>query len=164
MGHRVAVLKDGLLQQCDTPRALYDSPANAFVAGFIGSPAMNLRTAPVADDALRIGGLRVPLPRETMTAIREQGLTEVTIGVRPESLSLAPTGTDDAFDLVVELVEELGADALVHGSVADEPGSARLVMRVDGRTPPALGQTVRVVLRNSEEIHLFDAETGERLV
>ncbi|GAA4412218.1 ABC transporter ATP-binding protein [Actinokineospora soli] len=163
MGHRVAVLKDGLLQQCDTPRALYDSPANAFVAGFIGSPAMNLREAPVSGGGVVIGGMTVPLTRDAFNAAAKHNLQTVTVGVRPESLSLAPADTAQAFDLTVELVEELGADALVHGTVAGESG-ARLVMRVDGRTPPALGQIVRVTLRHPEEIHLFHPESGDRLI
>ncbi|WP_285502737.1 TOBE domain-containing protein, partial [Actinokineospora sp. NBRC 105648] len=164
MGHRVAVLKDGLLQQCDTPRALYDRPANAFVAGFMGSPSMNLRDVAVADGALRLGALNVPLTRDTVAAIRQHNLSEVTLGFRPESLGLVAPGTPNAFDLVVELVEELGADALVHGSLAGEPTAPRLVLRADGRTPPSLGQTVRVVLRHPEEIHVFHPESGDRLI
>ncbi|MGH3864401.1 ABC transporter ATP-binding protein [Actinokineospora sp.] len=163
MGHRVAVLKDGLLQQCDTPRALYDRPANAFVAGFIGSPAMNLHAGTVAGDAVRLGGLDIALPRDTVAAIRAQQLATVTVGVRPESLTVVPSGTADAFGVVVDLVEELGADALVHGHVAGETGD-RLVIRVDGRTPPSLGQEVTVSVRDPEELHLFHPETGERLV
>ncbi|GAA1228607.1 hypothetical protein GCM10009676_08800 [Prauserella halophila] len=68
MGHRVAVLKDGTLQHCDTPRNLYERPVNAFVAGFIGSPAMNLKTVAVGDDGARLDGLSVPLPRATLAA------------------------------------------------------------------------------------------------
>ncbi|RLK61379.1 ABC transporter ATP-binding protein [Actinokineospora cianjurensis] len=164
MGHRVAVLKDGLLQQCDTPRALYDNPANAFVAGFIGSPSMNLRTSMVGSGTLALGELNVPLTRDTVAAIAKENLGTVTVGIRPESLGLVPAGSPNAFDLVVELVEELGADALVHGSVANDPTGPRLVLRVDGRTPPGLGQTVRVVLRDPSEIHLFHPESGDRLI
>src|SRR4051795_43712 len=68
MGHRVAVLKDGLLQQCDTPRALYDRPANAFVAGFIGSPAMNLKTVPLTSEGAKLDGIVVPLSRASLDA------------------------------------------------------------------------------------------------
>src|SRR5207302_9920031 len=88
MGHRVAVLKDGLLQQVDTPRGLYDRPCNAFVAGFIGSPAMNLRRARIDDGAALLGGARVPLTREVVTAA---GSDEISLGVRPEALSLGGT-------------------------------------------------------------------------
>jgi multiple sugar transport system ATP-binding protein len=160
MGERVAVLKDGLLQQCDTPRELYDHPANAFVAGFIGSPAMNLATFPVDTGGVRVGELLVPLPRTTLAAAGDQGLREVTVGVRPESLWLA--GTDDeAFGLDVELVEELGADAYVHGVTGE--GSTRVVVRADGRTPPRPGERVRVGLRDAGEVHAFHPDTGERL-
>ncbi|CRK57904.1 Glycerol-3-phosphate ABC transporter, ATP-binding protein UgpC (TC 3.A.1.1.3) [Alloactinosynnema sp. L-07] len=156
MGHRVAVLKDGLLQQCDTPRNLYDRPANAFVAGFIGSPAMNLLTVPVSGGVFRLGDVDIPLPR-AVTA------PKVTAGIRPESLALAPHSAHGV-KLLVELVEELGADALVHASISAAPNSPRIVMRVDGRTPPALGEVVNATLRHPEEVHLFDAETGRRLV
>ena len=123
---------------------------------------MNLRNAPVTADGLTIGGLTVPVEREAMGRIRAAGLQTVTAGVRPESLSLVPSGSG-GFDVVVELVEELGADALVHASVAGEFEESRLVLRVDGRTPPALGQTVTVALRHPDEMHLFHPETGERL-
>jgi multiple sugar transport system ATP-binding protein len=99
-----AVLRDGVLQQCDTPSALYERPANASVAGFIGSPAMNLDTVPVTGDGAVLGGLSVPVPGSVGA--------RVTVGVRPESLRLAEEG----IDLTVELVEELGADAYVYGT------------------------------------------------
>src|SRR5215211_5481016 len=85
MGHRVAVLKDGILQQADTPRELYDRPGNAFVAGFIGSPAMNLKTVPLVDGGAKLGDLVVPLPRDVNT----QGLSQVTLGIRPEAFTVS---------------------------------------------------------------------------
>ena len=160
MGHRVAVLKDGLLQQCDTPRALYDRPANAFVAGFIGSPAMNLKTVPITSEGAKLDGIIVPLSRAALDAAG--GLDEVTFGIRPEALGLVPSG-DEGMDMTVELVEELGADALVHGAVKIGDSSQRFVVRVDGRTPPTLGQHVKVAVRDTTEIHLFHPESGERL-
>ncbi|HLY34458.1 MAG TPA: ATP-binding cassette domain-containing protein, partial [Jatrophihabitantaceae bacterium] len=90
MGHRVAVLKDGVLQQVDTPRRLYDRPCNTFVAGFIGSPAMNLRRVRIDDGAALLGDARVPLTRDVFAAARSD---EISLGVRPEALSLgAPDG------------------------------------------------------------------------
>src|ERR1700758_1292305 len=89
MGHRVAVLRDGRLQQCDTPRQLYDNPVNQFVAGFIGSPAMNLQTAPLADGGARLAGTVIPLPTAVRTAASQAGLRELGIGIRPEHLHLA---------------------------------------------------------------------------
>jgi multiple sugar transport system ATP-binding protein len=160
MGHRVAVLKDGLLQQCDTPRALYDRPANAFVAGFIGSPAMNLKTVPISAEGAKLDGIVVPLSRAALDAAG--GLDEVTFGIRPEALGIVPS-SDEGMDMTVELVEELGADALVHGAVKIGGASQRFVVRVDGRTPPTLGQHVKVAVRDTTEIHLFHPESGERL-
>ncbi|MCP2164708.1 ABC transporter ATP-binding protein [Goodfellowiella coeruleoviolacea] len=162
MGHRVAVLKDGLLQQCDTPRELYERPANAFVAGFMGSPAMNLKTVPLTAEGAQLDGLVVPLPRTVLDSVAAEGLTEVTFGVRPEALHLA--GADeDGMELTVELVEELGADAYVYGSVRIGDASERFIVRVDSRTPPAFGQKVKVAVRDNSEIHLFHPESGKRL-
>ncbi|GAA4852966.1 ABC transporter ATP-binding protein [Saccharopolyspora rosea] len=160
MGHRVAVLADGVLQQCATPRELYENPANAFVAGFIGSPAMNLKTVPLSAEGAVLDGHTIPLPRAALDAAG--GLEQVTFGVRPESLSLAPSSAD-GLSMTVELVEELGADALIHGSIDVAGTPERFVVRADGRTPPALGQQVTVAVRDSDEIHLFHPETGARL-
>ena len=95
MGDRVAVLKDGLLQQVDTPRNLYDNPANAFVAGFIGSPAMNLLNAPNVGGKAMLGNLGIAVPASAGN--------EVTVGVRPEGF----TPSTDGFHVLVEVVEEL---------------------------------------------------------
>jgi multiple sugar transport system ATP-binding protein len=162
MGHRVAVLKDGLLQQCDTPRALYDRPANAFVAGFIGSPSMNLKTVPLQSGGAQLDGLTVPLPRTAMAAAERDNLSTVTLGLRPESLHLAGAG-EDSTKLTVELVEELGADAYVHGTVHIDNRPERMIVRADGRRPPQLGETIHIALSDGDEVHLFHPETGARL-
>ncbi|WP_329052188.1 sn-glycerol-3-phosphate ABC transporter ATP-binding protein UgpC [Amycolatopsis sp. NBC_01488] len=154
MGDRVAVLKDGVLQQCATPRELYENPKNSFVAGFIGSPAMNLATLPLTEGGVKLGDVVLPLPRSVLTSAGD--LREVVFGVRPESLQLVSEG---GFELVVELVEELGADAYLHGKVGDD----RFVVRVDGRTPPRMGDNVRVGLRGEGETHAFHPETTLRL-
>src|SRR3954454_7941536 len=108
MGHRVAVLRDGQLQQCDTPRALYDHPANVFVAGFIGSPAMSLCTLPIGSDgSVDVGGAQLPVPDDVCSALRDRGQGTVVVGLRPESLELATAGVAAR----VQVVEELGADA-----------------------------------------------------
>jgi multiple sugar transport system ATP-binding protein len=159
MGDRVAVLKDGVLQQCDTPQALYERPANVFVAGFIGSPAMNLATLPLTDGGVEIGGAKIALPRMIVDKAGQEGLREVTIGVRPESLDLVDEG---GFALDIELVEELGADAYLHGTVGGSD-AGRFVVRVDGRTPPRMGETVQVGLRDAGEVHAFHPETSQRL-
>ena len=161
MGHRVAVLKDGVLQQVDTPRALYDSPGNLFVAGFIGSPAMTLRTADLVEDGAHFGELLVPLPRSVLDAAAAAGLSQVVVGIRPEAIDLAaePTG----LRLVVELVEELGADAFVYGTVPGDPeGTPRLVARPTGRMVPRIGELVDLKVE-SARAHVFNPDTGIRL-
>jgi multiple sugar transport system ATP-binding protein len=152
MGHRVAVLRDGRLQQCDTPRRLYDHPANVFVAGFIGSPAMNLCTLPVVGGRAELGGRELALPPGV------NGAGSVVVGLRPEALELA----DDGLSGRVEVVEELGADAYAFCAAELPGGEARLVARTDARHIPRIGE--RVGLRpRFDEVHLFDAESGERL-
>jgi multiple sugar transport system ATP-binding protein len=152
LGHRVAVLHEGRLQQCDAPRALYERPTNVFVAGFIGSPSMNLWSAAAgANGVVSLGGVGVPLPE------RAAGHSLV-LGFRPESLELGPEGVP----AVVEVVEELGADAFVF-CVAELSGEqTKLVARVDTRHPPERGE--RIALRPvPDEVHVFDAASGERL-
>ncbi|HEX3615416.1 MAG TPA: sn-glycerol-3-phosphate ABC transporter ATP-binding protein UgpC [Solirubrobacteraceae bacterium] len=160
MGHRVAVLRDGQLQQVDTPRNLYDRPANVFVAGFIGSPAMNLRRAPLTLDGVELGGVTVALPRALL--VNASGKSEVTIGLRPESIGPAANG--NGIPLLVTLVEEIGADAYAYGSVpGDQPGRDRpFVARLEGRSDVTAGQTILVEPR-LDAAHIFDTETGERV-
>src|SRR4051794_11794758 len=160
MGHRVALLRDGRLQQCDTPRALYDRPANTFVAGFIGSPAMNLCRAPVdADGSPRLDGVRVELAGATAATLASRGMGEVVLGLRPESLEVA---ADGGIPARVEVVEELGADAFAFCIAQLPDGEAKIVARTDWRRPPERGE--RVVLRpRPGEAHAFDPGTGERL-
>ena len=158
MGDRVAVLKDGVLQQVDTPRNLYDNPVNAFVAGFIGSPAMNLLTVPVSGGQALLGNLKVAVPASSGS--------QVTVGVRPEGFTPSSSG----FDVLVEVVEELGSDAFVYGkpvdpsvkfaNVTDE--GAQIIIRWDPKNPPKAGATVTVEA-NPSSIHFFDAATGVRI-
>jgi multiple sugar transport system ATP-binding protein len=163
MGHRVAVLKDGVLQQCDTPRNLYDRPANAFVAGFIGSPAMNLRLAALTTGGARLGNILVPLSTAVTSSAQAANLSSVQLGVRPESFTVADATAGDSLKLQVQLVEELGSDAYVYGALeGDEPDAKHFVIRFDGRDTPRIGETVAVTLRTDEE-HAFNPETGERL-
>ncbi len=150
MGHRVAVLCEGRLQQCDTPRALYQRPANTYVAGFIGSPAMNLLPVQRTGTTVDLGGLEVPVP--------DSGSADVVVGLRPEAL--VPGGS---LDLLVELVEELGADAYVYGVAEIAGRSRRVVIRTDARSTPAVGQRIAVGLRSPADVHVFDAASGERV-
>jgi multiple sugar transport system ATP-binding protein len=160
MGHRVAVLRDGVLQQVDTPRNLYDRPGNAFVAGFIGSPAMNLRSVPLVPGGAQLAGATIALDEAVLSSTA--GLERILLGIRPESLHLSTDGT--GFPLQVSLVEELGADAFVYGWLpGDDPlTDRRFVVRCDGRMTPHVGDVVHVGLREGER-HAFHPETGARL-
>jgi multiple sugar transport system ATP-binding protein len=153
MGDRVAVLKAGVLQQCDTPRALYDQPGNVFVAGFIGSPAMNLFELEVeSDGSVHLGGFSIPAPRSAKGG--------VTIGARPEDLKLV--GAKDGIPAIVELLEELGSDAFLHASVKGSNGTQLLVARVDPKNPPAKGSEVSLAPA-PDNLHWFDTASGNRL-
>jgi multiple sugar transport system ATP-binding protein len=154
MGDRVAVLKDGLLQQVGTPRELYDHPINSFVAGFIGSPAMNLLSLPVVQGGVQFGDAVYPVTSQTLSGAGKNLL----LGVRPEDLDLAEHG----LPVEVELVEVLGADAYVHGILRSEGSDLPVIARVDGRRPPEKGQTVHLKAKEGHT-HLFNVESGLRL-
>jgi multiple sugar transport system ATP-binding protein len=160
MGHRVAVMLDGVLQQVDTPRALYDTPGNVFVAGFMGSPAMNLKTVPLTETGGNFGPLILPLNREQVAAA-QSGNGNVTIGFRPEAADLVnePKG---ALPIVVDLVEDLGSDANVYGHAELDGGSERFVVRTDRRHMPTMGETV-FVRPQPNQVHVFNAVSGERI-
>src|SRR3954462_15515717 len=108
MGDRVAVLRAGLLEQCDTPLRLYQQPANVFVAGFIGSPGMNLAEFRLADGQAVLGTVRLPLRTDVLKALSAEGADRVMVGFRPEALDLVSANDPDAFPVDVLVVEELG--------------------------------------------------------
>jgi multiple sugar transport system ATP-binding protein len=159
MGDRVAVLKDGVLQQVDTPRRMYDQPNNVFVAGFIGSPAMNLLQVEVEGNSLHFGGAELPVPRETAAEADKAG-HKVTIGVRPEDMDLV--GEGQGLKTTVNLVEELGADAYVYGTADVNGQPLDIIARCDGREPPEKSEQVFFAPKPGH-VHLFSTTTGERL-
>ncbi|HZS31350.1 MAG TPA: sn-glycerol-3-phosphate ABC transporter ATP-binding protein UgpC [Gaiellaceae bacterium] len=178
LGQRVAVMRDGRIQQVDTPQALYAKPANLFVAAFIGSPAMNLVDADVVDGELRFGGYAIPLPADAMPPAGR-----VVAGLRPETFE------DGAFaepalpriDVKVEVVEELGADTHVLFAVAaprveasevrEAAGDEEVVTAVEGslftaRVAPGTAARPGLPLRlavDPARFHYFDPQTGLRL-
>jgi multiple sugar transport system ATP-binding protein len=158
MGHRVAVLSGGNLQQCASPRELYENPVNQFVAGFIGSPAMNLQTVPLADGGAKLAGTVLRLPGPIQTAAQAAGLSELVLGIRPEHLHLANGSGELPGDVI--LVEELGADALLHVRLAG--GGDPVVARAEGRRPPAMGQHVTFHVQ-PDDMFAFHPVTGARL-
>jgi multiple sugar transport system ATP-binding protein len=161
MGHRVAVLLDGVLQQVDTPRALYDHPANVFVAGFIGSPAMNIKTVPLTESGANFAGMILPLSREQVAAAQADGNGTVTVGFRPEDTDLVGE-TEGGMPILVDLVEELGSDAYVYGHVNLSGADERFVVRTDGRRTPRMGDNVFVKPRQGHH-HAFHAVSGVRI-
>jgi multiple sugar transport system ATP-binding protein len=157
MGDRVAVMKDGLLQQVDTPLALYDKPSNLFVAGFIGSPAMNLLSAKAVEGGARIGDYEVPIDRAA--ASRSTG--DITVGVRPEAWRIVGAG-EGGLPIQITVVEELGADAYVYGT-SDVTGTPeQVVIRIDARRDHTKGETLHVTT-DPHQVHVFDTESGNRL-
>ncbi|HLH99979.1 MAG TPA: ATP-binding cassette domain-containing protein [Acidimicrobiales bacterium] len=172
MGDRVAVLRNGVLQQADTPTELYDHPANVFVAGFIGSPAMNRLAGKPAEGGVAVGRVHLPAPRPV------QEHPELVVGIRPEHLSLSAEGE---LELQVDIVEDLGSDSYVYGHLLDgetaattgdgagnqangsPPGehSTTVIVRA-GRAHPQPGEKVRAKV-DVDQLHLFDARSGLRI-
>jgi multiple sugar transport system ATP-binding protein len=148
MGHRVAVLRDGDLQQVDAPSTLYHEPANVFVAGFIGSPAMNMLPVSV-DGSVKIAGAEIRIGQALGGP--------ATIGFRPETVTI---GDDGPIPARIRVVEDLGSEAFVHLVVDHEGDERRIVAKVD---PPFAGEpdeNVRLTLRGA--LHLFDATEVRR--
>ena len=157
MGDRVALLKDGRLQQCASPQELYDRPANTFIAGFIGSPPMNLLPAAHADGKLTIGDAHIEVPEAHRPEMGR--LDSVTLGVRPEHLKLAESGVPGT----VALVEELGAE--IHLHVRTKPADGQetdVVLRTDRHERHRLGETVHLDIP-SERILAFHPQSTELL-
>ncbi|MDD7581702.1 ABC transporter ATP-binding protein [Corynebacterium sp. 32222D000AT] len=182
MGDRIAVLNGGVLEQVGTPRELYEAPQTTFVAGFIGSPAMNLGRFTVdAQGRASSGEAWIQLPDDAAQALADAGEKQVILGVRPEALQLVAQGEEEAsrsayipFDL--ELVEELGADSYLYGQIpggselssgatteeAASPTGNELVMRAKPRTAPEKGSRV-VATVDHNQLHCFSVTTGKRI-
>jgi multiple sugar transport system ATP-binding protein len=165
MGDRVAVMRDGRLEQVDEPQRLYEQPENLFVAGFIGSPAMNLLRGSVLDDGfVRLGTQRLRLARRTT----HRG--DVVLGIRPEAVAPASEPGDDVLEMPVVLSEMLGSDVMLHldpgvhsvhdvaGELDDLEAERRFIARVPPSLRPAAGERVRLRV-DPDRVHLFDPET-----
>ena len=158
MGDRVAVMKLGILQQVDTPLNLYDKPVNLFVAGFIGSPQMNLLKAKAADGGAKIGDFVVPV--DPTASRKMEG--DITVGVRPEAWRLV-SKEEGGLPIDVTVVEELGADGFVYGTSGVEGTPHDLIVRISSqRDSIHKGDTIYVTTDPSN-VHVFDTESGERL-
>jgi multiple sugar transport system ATP-binding protein len=186
LGQRVAVMRDGKLQQVDVPQTLYDDPINTFVGVFIGSPSMNLVEGTIEEDAIAVGAFRIPLDRQR----RPDGSTgaRVVVGIRPEAfedVAFAPRGLPE-LEVQVHVVEELGSDAFVFfklddaeqvvvedamsdrqedatSLIAEDNQQSLFAARVDPRTSARMGGTIRLALDPSR-LYFFSPETGETLL
>ncbi len=174
MGDRIAVIAGGILQQVGTPRDLYDHPANAFVAAFIGSPAMNIGTFKVENGSAVLGGAKIPLAKSTLDAIKPEDNGEVIIGFRPEALEVQEGGADPEHTIPIKVthVEELGSDGYVYGTLdghdAKEhrsdgrPSLNQVTIRVPPHSAPPAGSVMPVRIKEGGR-HIFSASTQERL-
>ena len=173
MGDRIAVIKLGVLQQVGAPTELYDRPANVFVAGFIGSPSMNINTHPVVDGKAKIGDDTITLPTEVVSKLTPEDGGKIVLGFRPEDATLAADADPDAFKLKVLNVEDLGSDGYIYGNIVtgDEASASETMMsdqnkmttvRVNPRQLPKVGDTVRIHI-DPTKMHLFSPATELRL-
>ena len=161
MGHRIAILNDGALQQVAPPQEVYARPANLFVAGFIGNPPMNTVKGNVVDTpgglAVSMGGATVPLPDDLAAAVKASGIVDVVVGVRPEHLSIDGDGPMPA---TVTVVESLGHERHV---ICRLPDTAMVIVRLAADvTPPDEGSAVTLAT-DAEHLHVFDAASGLRV-
>jgi multiple sugar transport system ATP-binding protein len=186
MGDRVAVMQDGRLEQCDVPQRLYDRPENLFVAGFIGSPAMNLVRCRVdaggggAPPSIELCGTTIPLTPSVLSRhprLREQLGRDVVVGIRPEDLAdaaLLPNANGSCLDVDVALAEPLGAELIAHfplpgkSSQADrtaalqETAETTLTARLSPLSSARAGRRLRLAV-NVDRLHFFDEETGQQI-
>jgi multiple sugar transport system ATP-binding protein len=168
MGSRIAVMKDGILQQLDTPQTLYDHPTNMFVAGFIGSPAMNFFEAKLdrrdGGALVDFGPFQLPLPAEKVSALGDHLGKPVYFGIRPEDIhdsAFVRRGVDETAKLSanVTVIEPLGSEVYAYV----ENGGKEMVSRLDPRTGARVGQPLDLVI-NMGKMHIFDRETEKALV
>ncbi len=174
MGSRVVVMKDGFMQQADTPQNLYDYPVNLFVAGFFGSPQMNfLRGVKISEEngaifALLPGGYKLPLPEEVVCRFGDlekyrNTETPLTLGIRPEDVRI-DAASESGAEATVEVTESLGSETLVHFDLDDRKektivdSGAQIVARMPSHTELQVGDTVRLGF-DMRHIHFFDEET-----
>lgn len=175
MGDRIAVIKNGVLQQVGTPREMYETPANEFVAGFIGSPAMNLGTFMLSGDGYAtLGNARIQLSGATQNAITADDHAQIVIGFRPEALEIVEPG-DNTIPIKIEVVEELGSDSYIYGHLhgggdlgsgtdtnPDKESTDKIIIRAEPHTAPSVGSVVHVRIKPGGQ-HNFSKATGLRL-
>ena len=167
MATRIVVIKDGILQQLDSPQSLYDQPDNVFVAGFIGSPAMNFFDAKVAKSdgnfLIDADTFQVAIPEEAASVYGPYDGKKVIFGIRPEDVhdpDFAPPGILAAdLEANVDVTELMGNEIFVHLT----SGQSAFTGRIDSRTNFKIGENVKIVI-NMSNMHLFEAEGDQKLI
>lgn len=173
MGDRIAVIKLGVLQQVGAPTDLYDRPQNVFVAGFIGSPSMNINTHPVVDGRAKIGSDTVELDKAAVAKLTPEDEGQIVVGFRPEDASLAAPEEPNAFSLRVQNIEDLGSDGYIYGDIVTDGSAAQAAatmsdqnklttIRVSPRQLPKIGDIVKIKIDPSK-MHLFSPASELRL-
>jgi len=155
MGDRIAVMKDGIIQQVDEPLTLYSKPANVFVGGFIGSPSMNFLSARRDGARVLVEETEIPLDERGVSALAKAGSDDVVIGVRPENIYVAES---PLFSAEIDVVEPMGNEVFLTFRWAD----VEMVARVEPTVHPHIGDALGFSFK-TEKTHIFDGESGERL-
>ena len=168
MGHRIAVMRDGVMQQLDTPQTLYDRPSNLFVAGFIGTPAMNFFPGQLSSDAggadlwVQTTGLKLKVPESLQGKLTSQVGREVIFGIRPEHIHHRAEVRDvvpgSTASVKVSVVEPLGSEVFAYLSTDGH----EFIARMDATSQPKPGETIETVF-DTDHLHVFDKETEQAL-
>src|SRR4029079_3562082 len=158
MGTRVAVMDKGELQQVGAPQDLYESPKKLFVAGFIGSPAMNFVNVERDGDMVKGDGVTLPIPTRYRSDV--EGVTRVVAGFRPEHLELGDLANAATIRAKADVVEFLGDEELLHVTVQGHEGDVVAVVSSEHRVKPGAILDLKLPL---EKLHLFNQETGDAI-
>lgn len=169
MGTRIVVMKDGIIQQVDTPQNIYNNPANLFVAGFIGSPQMNFLNGIIENDGDKLvavfNGNRIDIPNEKAKILKENGYVgkEVIFGIRPEHISdkdeLIKANPNSVINGNVEVIELMGAESYIYTKCGD----SNINVRVEGTTALKIGQEAKLFL-DANKLHVFNKQTELKIV
>jgi multiple sugar transport system ATP-binding protein len=160
MADRIAILYDGEFQQIGTPSVVYNKPANKFVAGFIGSPAMNFWDAKLRKDKIEFSQNKHPLPSELLNKFKAMSSTDAILGIRPEHIKITPEHHDQSYEVEITVVEFLGAETMVTFEFPDGIGG---IVSTPGFYPSKIGDKAYISFPE-EKIHIFDKETEINLV
>ena len=167
MGDRICVMKDGLIQQCDTPLNIYDNPANVFVAGFIGTPPMNIFRGELLDEAgvltFHSNSIAIPLPEEWRPSVEKYINGKIIFGIRPEDIGserAENSGNCPVLHARIEVMEPMGAETYLY---LDVGADTSCIARVDAHRKTKVGEHLELAVLMTKA-HLFDAETEMRIV